>query len=67
MISSKLLINPVLLDHDRSLPQLVTQMQWMWIVPELVLQPQKITNPEDTERNGLSPKDRVHEEEEGPL
>ena len=67
MISSKLLINLALLDHVRSLLQLVTQMQWMWIVPELVLQPQKITNPEDTERSGLNLKDRVHEEEEGLL
>ena len=63
LISLKLLINPALLDHDHSLPQLAIRMQWMWIAPGLVLQRQKTTNPEDIERSGL--KDNTPEGEEG--
>ena len=65
LISSKLLINPALLGHDRSLPQLATPMQWMWTAPEPVLQRQKTTNPGDIERSGLNLKDKIHEGEEG--
>ena len=65
LISLKLLINPVLLDPDHSLPQLAIQMRWMWIAPGPVLQQQKITNQEDIERSGLNLKDKTHEEEEG--
>ena len=65
LISSKLLTNPALLDHDHSSLQLAIQMQWMWTAPEPVLRRQKTTNPEDIERSGLNLKDRIHEEEEG--
>ena len=67
LISSKLLINPALRGHDRSLPQLATQMQWMWTAPEPILQQPKTMNPEDIERSGLDPKDKIHEGEEGLL
>ena len=67
LISSKLLVNPVLLAHDHSLLQLATQMQWIWIVPEPASQQQKTMNLEDIEHNGLNPKDKIHKEEEGLL
>ena len=67
LISSKLLINPALRGHERSLPQLATQMQWTWTTPEPVLQQPKATNLEDIERNGLNLKDEIYKEEEGLL
>ena len=65
LISLKLLVNLEPLAHDHFSLQLAIWMQWTLIALEHALQPQKITNREDIGGNGINPKAKDREDEEG--